>query len=196
MKIIGLTGLTGAGKSTVAQKLMAYGCYHIDADKVARDVINNNEAVKTKLKERFGCDVINDDGTTNRPVLASRAFANEESTNALNEITHPAVTNEIQSIIKDISEVGYRGVIIDAIALFESGEDKLCDFTVAVIAPLDIRLERIMKRDNITEEKALERINAQKDESFFTEKADFVLWNYPPYDLNVEIRPIVAQIQL
>ncbi len=196
MKIIGLTGLTGAGKSTVAQKLMAYGCYHIDADKVAREVINNNENVKNKLKERFGDDVINVDGTTNRPLLASRAFADTDSTNALNEITHPAVTEEIKSIIKDMEEVGYRGVIIDAIALFESGEDSLCDFTVAVIAPMDIRLERIMKRDNITEEKALERINAQKDETFFTEKADFVLWNYPPYDINVEIRPIVAQIQM
>lgn len=196
MKIIGLTGLTGAGKSTVAQKLMAYGCYHIDADKVAREVINNNENVKNKLKERFGDDVINADGTTNRPVLASRAFADTDSTSALNQITHPAVTEEIKSIIKDMEEIGYRGVIIDAIALFESGEDKLCDFTVAVVAPMDIRLERIMKRDNITEEKALERINAQKDENFFTEKADFVLWNYPPYDLNVEIRPIVAQIQM
>ena len=196
MKIIGLTGLTGAGKSTVAQKLMAYGCYHIDADKVAREVINNNENVKNKLKERFGDDVINADGTTNRPILASRAFADTDSTSALNDITHPAVTEEIKSIIKDMEEIGYRGVIIDAIALFESGEDKLCDFTVAVVAPKDIRLERIMKRDNITEEKALERINAQKDEKFFTEKADFVLWNYPPYDLNVEIRPIVAQIQM
>lgn len=196
MKIIGLTGLTGAGKSTVAQKLMAYGCYHIDADKVAREVINNNENVKNKLKERFGDDVINADGTTNRPLLASRAFADTESTNALNAITHPAVTEEIQSIIKDMDEVGYRGVIIDAIALFESGEDRLCDFTVAVIAPKDIRLERIMKRDNITEEKALERINAQKDEKFFTEKADFVLWNYPPYDINVEIKPIVLQLGL
>lgn len=196
MKIIGLTGLTGAGKSTVAQKLMAYGCYHIDADKVAREVINNNENVKNKLKERFGEDVINADGTTNRPLLASRAFADTESTNALNEITHPAVTEEIKSIIKDMEEIGYRGVIIDAIALFESGEDDLCDFTVAVIAPKDIRLERIMKRDNITEEKALERINAQKPESFFTSRADFVLWNYPPYDINVEIRPIVAQIQM
>lgn len=194
MKIIGLTGLTGAGKSTVAQKLMAYGCYHIDADKVAREVINNNENVKNKLKERFGDDVINADGTINRPLLASRAFANEKSTNALNEITHPAVTEEIQSIIKDMEEVGYRGVIIDAIALFESGEDALCDFTVAVVAPKEIRLERIMKRDNITEEKALERINAQKDESFFTKQADFVLWNYPPYDLNVEIKPITLQI--
>ena len=122
MKIIGLTGLTGAGKSTVAQKLMAYGCYHIDADKVARDVINNSEDVKNKLKEHFGDDVINEDGTTNRPLLASRAFANEESTNALNEITHPAVTEEIKSIIGDMEEVGYRGVIIDAIALFERAE--------------------------------------------------------------------------
>lgn len=196
MKIIGLTGLTGAGKSTVAQKLMAYGCYHIDADKVAREVINNNENVKNKLKERFGDDVINADGTTNRPVLASRAFADEQSTNALNEITHPAVTEEIQSIIKDMEEVGYRGVIVDAIALFESGEYALCDFTVAVVAPKEIRLERIMKRDNITEEKALERINAQKDESFFTSRADFVLWNYPPYDLNVEIKPIILQLDL
>lgn len=196
MKIIGLTGLTGAGKSTVAQKLMAYGCYHIDADKVAREVINNNENVKNKLKERFGSDVINADGTTNRPLLASRAFANEESTNALNSITHPAVIEEIKSIIKDMEEVGYRGVIIDAIALFESGLDALCDFNVTVIAPKEIRLERIMKRDNITEEKALERINAQKDESFFTSKADFVLWNYPPYDINVEIKPITLQIGL
>ena len=196
MKISGLTGLTGAGKSTVAQKLIAFGCYHIDADKVAREVINNNENVKNKLKERFGSDVINADGTTNRPLLASRAFADEQSTLDLNAITHPAVIEEIKSIIKDMEEVGYRGVIIDAIALFESGLADLCNFNVAVVAPKEIRLERIMKRDNITEEKALERINAQKDESFFTSRADFVLWNYPPYDLNVEIKPITLQIGL
>lgn len=194
MKIIGLTGLTGAGKSTVAKMLAEYGCYHIDADRVARDVINNNENVKNKLKMRFGDDVINDDGTTNRPVLASRAFADEQSTNDLNAITHPAVTEEIKSIIGGVGK-GYSGVIIDAIALFESGEDALCDFTVAVIAPKEVRLERIVKRDNITEEKALERINAQKDECFFTEKADFVLRNFPPYDLDAEICPITAQIQ-
>ncbi|MBR5544139.1 MAG: dephospho-CoA kinase [Clostridia bacterium] len=196
MKIIGLTGLTGAGKSTVAQKLIAYGCYHIDADKVAREVINNNENVKNKLKERFGSDVINTDGTINRPLLASRAFADEQSTLDLNDITHPAVIEEIKSIIKDMEEVGYRGVIIDAIALFESGLADLCNFNVAVVAPKEIRLERIMKRDSITKEKALERINAQKDESFFTSRADFVLWNYPPYDINVEIKPITLQIGL
>lgn len=194
MKIIGLTGLTGAGKSTVAFKLMAYGCYHIDADKIARDVINGDENVKNKLKERFGNDVINDDGTTNRPLLAERAFANTESTNALNDITHPAVTEKIRQIIDEKKELGYSGIIIDAIALFESGEDELCDFTVAVTAPVDVRLERIMKRDNLTLEKAMERISAQKDETFFTKQADFIIWNYDPYDINVEIRQIIANL--
>lgn len=195
MKIIGLTGLTGAGKSTAAQRLTSYGCYHIDADKVAKDVINNSEAVKNRLKERFGNDVINSDGTVNRSLLAARAFKDEENTNALNGITHPAVTEKIKEMIEQKKNEGFRAVIIDAIALFESGEDSLCDFTVAVVAPLDIRLERITARDNITEEKALERINAQKDESFFTKRADFVLWNYPPYDLDKEIMPIKMQIQ-
>lgn len=194
MKIIGLTGLTGAGKSTVAFKLMAYGCYHIDADKVAREVINSDENVKNKLKKQFGDDVINGDGTVNRPILASRAFADEESTEALNAITHPTVTEKIREIIDEKKDLGYSGIIIDAIALFESGEDKFCDFTVAVTAPEDIRLERIMARDKISCEKALERIKAQKDESFFTKQADFIIWNYPPYNLDVEIRQIIANL--
>lgn len=195
MKIIGITGLTGAGKGTVAQKLIAYGCYHIDADRVAREVINNSETVKKQLQNRFGEDIIDKDGQIYRPVLAQRAFADTESTNALNEITHPAVTEKIKEIIAEKEKEGYKAVIIDAIALFESGEDKLCDFTVAVVAPMEIRLERIIKRDNITLEKAMERINAQKSEDFFTRQADFILWNYPPYDLNKEILPIVAQIK-
>lgn len=194
MKIIGLTGLTGAGKSTVARKLMAYGCYHIDADSVARDVINNDENVKNKLKERFGAEVVGDDGSINRPVLASRAFADEESTNALNEITHPAVTAKIRGIIDDKKDLGYSGIIIDAIALFESGENELCDFTAVVTAPVDVRLERITARDGITLEKAMERISAQKDESFFTKRANFIIWNYPPYNLDIEIRQIIANL--
>ena len=194
MKIIGITGLTGAGKGTVSQRLLPYGCYHIDADKIAREVINNSENVKKRLQNRFGEDIINEHGEIIRPLLATRAFADSESTNALNEITHPAVTEKIKEIIAEKEKEGYKAVIIDAIALFESGEDKLCDFTVAVIAPLEIRLERIVNRDNLTLAKAMERINAQKEESFFTSRADFILWNYPPYDLNKEILPIVAQL--
>ncbi|MCH5191595.1 MAG: dephospho-CoA kinase [Oscillospiraceae bacterium] len=194
MKIIGLTGLTGAGKSTVARKLMAYGCYHIDTDTVARDVINGDEKVKHKLKERFGDGVIGTDGSVNRPVLAKKAFADEESTNDLNAITHPAVTEKIKQIIDEKKDLGYSGIIIDAIALFESGEDQLCDFTVAVTAPEDIRLNRIIERDKITEEKAIERIRAQKSEEFFTKRADFIIWNYEPYNLDTEIRQIISNL--
>lgn len=194
MKIIGLTGLTGAGKSTVARKLMAYGCYHIDADIIARDVINNDENVKNKLKERFGDEVIGEDGTTDRPLLAEKAFADEESTNALNDITHPAVTEKIRQIIDEKKALGYSGIIIDAIALFESGENELCDFTAVVTAPVDVRLERIMARDGLTLEKAMERISAQKDESFFTKRANFIIWNYPPYNIDIEIRQIIANL--
>lgn len=195
MKIIGITGLTGSGKGTVSQKLAEYGCYHIDADKIAHDVINFNETVKKKLKNRFGEDIIDNGGKVVRFLLAQKAFADKESTEALNAITHPAVTEKIKEIIAEKESGNCKAVIIDAIALFESGEDKLCDFTVAVVAPKEIRLERIMSRDGITEEKALERMNAQKDESFFTGRADFILWNYPPYDLNKEILPIIAQIK-
>lgn len=194
MKVIGLTGLTGAGKSTVARKLMAYGCYHIDADKVARDVINDDETVKNKLKERFGDDVIGADGKTDRVVLASRAFASSDSTDALNSITHPAVTEKIKQIIKEKSAENYSGIIIDAIALFESGEDKLCDFTVTVIAPEDVRLERIISRDGISPERAVERIKAQKCEDFFTKQSDFIIWNYEPYNIDIEIRQIIANL--
>ena len=195
MKIIGLTGLTGSGKSTVARKLMAYGCYHIDADSVAREVINGDENVKNRLKERFGDGVISTDGTVNRPVLAAKAFADEASTNALNTITHPAVTEKIKQIIDEKKDLGYSGIIIDAIALFESGENELCDFTVAVTAPEDIRLQRIIERDKITDEKATERIRAQKDEDFFTKRADFIIWNYEPYNLDTEIRQIISNLQ-
>lgn len=194
MKIIGLTGLTGAGKSTVARKLIPYGCYHIDADLIARNIINSDENVKNKLKERFGDDIINADGAVNRPVLATRAFADSQSTEALNAITHPAVTARIKELIAEQSDKGYKAVLLDAIALFESGEDALCDFTVAVTAPEDVRLERIIIRDGITEERALERIRAQKDDSFFASRADFIIWNYEPYDLNTEIRQIIANI--
>ena len=194
MKVIGLTGQTGAGKSTVAKVLTEQGCYHIDADLVARKVIDGDSAVKKMLANHFGEGIIGEDGKILRPELAKRAFANAESVKALNAITHPAVTEKIRSILKEKENEGLKGAIIDAIALFESGENSLCDFTVAVTAPLEIRLERIMKRDGIDRERALERINAQKDEEFFTERCDYIIKNYPPHDTMEQILKITQQI--
>lgn len=196
MMIIGLTGQTGAGKSTVSEILKKYGCYHIDADKVAHEVIDSDENVKNSLAKKFGEDIINKDGTVNRALLASRAFADSESTLCLNEITHPAVNRKIQSIIAKQNEYGVKAVIIDAIALFESGEAKLCDFTVAVTAPRDIRLERIISRDNISLSRAEERINAQKGEEFFSVNADYIINNYEPYNIYDETEKLAYKLKL
>lgn len=196
MLIIGLTGQTGAGKSTVSKILEKYGCYHIYADRVAHDILENDKEVQEKLKERFGEDIIDKDGKIDRKILAARAFADNESTLALNAITHPAVNNKIQNIIMVQKEYGTKAVIIDAIALFESGEAKLCDYTVAVTAPRDVRLERIIARDKISVSRANERINAQKDESFFTLNADYIINNSEPYNIYEETEKLAYKLKL
>lgn len=196
MIIIGLTGQTGAGKSTVSEILKKYGCYHIDADKVAHIVLDSDNDVKARLMEKFGEDIINADSTVNRVLLAKRAFADSESTLALNSITHPAVNKKIQSIISKQSEYGVKAVIIDAIALFESGEAKLCDYTVAVTAPREIRLKRITARDGITVSRANERINAQKDEKFFLANADYIINNCEPYNIYDETEKLAYKLKL
>ena len=103
---------------------------------------------------------------------------------------HPAVTEKIRQNLQTLLESGAKWVIIEAIALFESGENALCDRTVGVIAPEEVRLSRVMARDGLTKEEALFRIRSQKPESFFTEHCDCVLRNYPPYDLEEEIQRI------
>lgn len=196
MLIIGLTGQTGAGKSTVSEILEKYGCYHIDADKVAHEILENDKEVQKKLKERFGEDITDKSGKIDRKILAARAFADKDSTLALNAITHPAVNNEIQNIILKQKEYGTKAVIIDAIALFESGEAKICDYTVAVTAPREIRLERITARDKISVSRANERINAQKDESFFTLNADYIINNCEPYNIYDETEKLAYKLKL
>jgi dephospho-CoA kinase len=193
MIIIGLTGQTGAGKSTVAKKLCEYGCVHIDADVIARTVISSSETVLENLKKEFGADIFKK-GALDRKKLAKKAFSTFANTEKLNAITHPAVTDAIKKIIESQRQLGAKAVIIDAIALIESGEDRLCDFTVAVIAPRDERLERIIKRDGITKKQANERIDAQKDESFYTENCTYTVRNYGDYSLSKELEPIIAKI--
>lgn len=190
MKIIGITGQTGAGKSTVCRELQKLGFYHIDADLVAREQTYKDSPVIPLLCSAFGGDILNSDGSVNRKVLAKKAFSSNENTLLLNSITHPAVTEKIREIIKEKEAQNCKAVLIDAIALFESGENELCDFTVSVVAPAEIRLKRITERDNISREDAMLRINAQKNETFYRENADFVIENYPPHGLSEQIKRI------
>ena len=195
MKIIGITGQTGAGKSTVCQALEKTGYYHIDADLVAREVIEKSKTVKEALAAQFGADVLLPDGKIDRKALAKKAFKTKKSAEHLSEITHPAVIDEIKKIIKKKQKEKAKGVLIDAIGLFESGLCGLCDFTVSVTAPEPIRLQRIVNRDKISQDEAVKRIKAQKDEAYFTENADLVINNDGKNEIECEIKRILAYEQ-
>ena len=125
------------------------------------------------------CDFLceNTDGTLNRKKLAQIAFSSSENTKALNEITHPFIIERVKSRISEYKNSGHTRIVYDAPLLFESGTDALCDKVVAVVADLDVRKKRIMRRDNLTELEVEKRVNAQHDDSFYTEKADFVILN-------------------
>lgn len=170
--VLGLTGPTGAGKSTVAAALEKLGCIVVDADRLAREAVAMPEC-RAALQKEFGSDIVGPDGTLDRKLLAKRAFADPEHTEALNRITHPAILKESVRRLHQAQETGAAAVILDAPLLFESGAQSLCDATVAVVAPDAARLRRIMARDGITAEQAEERMRAQHGISYFEERANY-----------------------
>ena len=172
--IIGLTGQTGAGKSTVCEFLREKGLFIVDCDKVARNVTEKGSKTLDLLAEAFGGDIILSDGTLNRKELASRAFQSAEKTALLNSITHPEIINAINNVIKEHKN---ENIILDAPTLIESGAYKLCDKIVSVLADANIRKERIIARDDISYAEAEKRMSAQKDDSFYKEYSDAVIFN-------------------
>lgn len=174
MFILGLTGQTGAGKSFAASRLVKLGFSHVDADKAARAVVEPGKPCLEKLTEVFGKEIILEDGSLDRGKLAEIAFGSGR-VDELNAVTHPFIIEEINSMLSKLEKSGVQFSVLDAPTLFESGADKMCDKIMAVTAPADLRLERIIKRDRIERERALSRIEAQHDEEFYTKRADFVV---------------------
>ncbi len=185
--IYGLTGQTGAGKSTVGKLLNEKGYLIVDGDVAAREVVEKGSPVLGQLAEVFGADILDENGELIRSALAKKAFASEESRQKLNAITHPAVTAwSIDFIKKNLNE-SHKGVVIDAAAIFDSDIRRYCTKMIVVTAPERVRLERILARDGITEEAAMLRIKAQKDEQYYKQRADIIVKNYAPYKLSQEL---------
>ena len=193
-KFIGLTGQTGAGKSTVSEFAAKMGYRIINADKLAREVMGNNSECLKRLAEIFGSDIINSDGSCNRKLLAKRAFSSRENTDILNSITHPAIISKVREYI-DIYSKESDVIIFDAPQLFESGGDKMCDEIIAVVAPMDVRLKRILSRDGISESDVLMRMNAQLDEDFFRANADYIIDGSKPLkDVQRQFEEIMKKV--
>lgn len=174
---IGLTGPTGAGKSTVAAAFAAAGIPTVDADKAAREVTAPDSPVLQPLCKAFGADIVDASGALNRKLLAQRAFASKEATARLNAITHPEIIRRMQAQLDAFETAGEKVALIDAPLLFEAGLDSLCDLTVAVLADEEVRLARIMARDGVDREAALRRMAVQPKAAFYRSRANDILCN-------------------
>ncbi|MBR2877338.1 MAG: dephospho-CoA kinase [Clostridia bacterium] len=191
-KLFGLTGKTGAGKSTVSAYLKSEGAYIIDGDIVAREILVDNPDLLKSLADAFGEDIL-ENGALNRKRLAEKAFKTPESTFLLNSIMHPAINEKIHSEANEAFKC-YDAVIVDAAAIIESGFADACEKLIVVTAPEEIRKERIIKRDGISEKDAMIRINGQKNDNFYLSRADYVIRNYEPFVLENELEQLINDI--
>ena len=177
MKILGLTGQSGAGKTLFSQILQEKGHPCINADELYHSMLIPPSKTLDAIKNAFGKDFFNEDGSLDRKKLAKHVFSNPEKLKLLNETVLPQVADRLAEIAKEYENAGAKLLVIDAPTLFEAGYDKSCDLTVSVIAPSKIRTERISERDGISLEDAILRTNAQKDDSFYYERSDYVIEN-------------------
>ena len=169
--IIGITGGTGCGKTTLLQTIEERGGMILDCDAVYHELLTRDMELLNAIEARFPGVVV--DNKLERKRLGAIVFADEKALLDLNAITHGAIKAEI---VRRLAEKPALAAI-DAIALFEGGLSELCDATVAVCAPKADRIERLMERDGISREYAENRINAQKSESWFREKCAYTLYN-------------------
>lgn len=194
MRIIGLTGGIGSGKSTVTEYLISRGYKVLDADKISREIVEPGSVTLEKLTEAFGRDILLPDGSLDRKTLARLAFSSPEKKAVLNRITHDKILEIILARIKEYQELldsaansglgGLGGslsrkkvIFVDVPLLYESGLDRYMNEVWVVDAREDVRVERVMKRDQTTMEQVKRRIENQMDDEERLARADEILDN-------------------
>ncbi len=169
--IIGITGGTGSGKTTLLKLLEAQGSKILDCDAIYHHLLPTDASLLAAFEERFPGTVA--DGVLDRKKLGNLVFADADALNDLNRITHRVVREEVLRQLASQPKLA----AIDAIGLFEGDLAGLCDVTVAVLAPAQARIQRLMTRDGISEEYARNRIAAQHSDDWFRQRCDYVLTN-------------------
>lgn len=175
--VIGLTGQTGAGKTTVSEIFAENGFEILNADLVARQVVEPQSPCLKELCECFGENILLDDGSMNRAKVAEIAFSDACKNEILGSVMFPYITKEILHEIRRCAQEGKNWILLDAPTLFESHADDFCQLVLSVLAEPEIRKARIIARDGLTEQQAEKRMNAQLTAEYFKSHSDFVIYN-------------------
>ena len=180
MKIIGLTGGSGAGKGEVCAILQKYGIPSVNTDAVYHELLLTDTALINELTDAFGNGILDETGTISRKRLAAAVFEGEGHTkrlHTLNAITHKYIMAKTWDLMKSFRESGARAAVIDAPQLFEAGVDRQCDILLAVVASPNIRIARITARDGISAETAQKRLAAQHNDDYYRSHCHYILEN-------------------
>lgn len=175
LKVVGITGGTGCGKTTALRELEKLGALIIDCDALYHDMLKTNAQMLGDIERSFPGTVT--DGVLDRKALGATVFSNEAALVELNAITHHYIGLEVSRKLREWAMSGGKIAAIDAIALFESGLGEKCCAVVGIVAEKTTRIERIMKRDGISYEYAMMRVNAQYPNEYFEQKCEYVLHN-------------------
>ncbi|MGG4394454.1 dephospho-CoA kinase [Paenibacillus thiaminolyticus] len=175
---IGLTGGIASGKSTVSRLLVERGALLVDADRIAREIVLPGSPALDQIADRFGADMLLPDGSLDRKRLGNVVFSDAAKRKALEEITHPAIRQEMMTQMRRLEEEHPQSlVVVDVPLLYESGLTDRFEEIVVVYVPQAIQLERLMRRDGLTEAEATERLLSQWDIEMKRERADYVIDN-------------------
>ena len=193
MLVFGITGGSGSGKSSASERFRENGIYVIDADKTAREVVRQGEPCLEELVKELGSEILNDDGGLNRRKTGEIVISDKKKLDILNRITHKyiqkALEDQLNKIDTDIAAV-------DGAVIIGSPVEKMCSFLVSVMADKEIRLARIMKRDNISREAALKRIESQPSDEFYIANSRYLLYNnISKENLNIEVDKLAKTIK-
>ncbi len=191
MKIIGITGSIGSGKSHVANLINERGIPRIDTDEVYHGFVSKRSPMTEEIEKHFGSEVINPDGSLNRKELGKIVFSDPEKLQLLNSLTHETVKARVREMLADYQKAGEMAVLVEVPLMFESGFNKECDEVICVVADDDVRLERICKRDGISEKDAKKRMKNQKDNDFYIANSSIIVYNNGSEDISALVSSIV-----
>lgn len=194
MKIIGITGSIGSGKSHVATLINEIGIPRIDTDEVYHGFVSKRSPMTEEIEKHFGSEVINPDGSLNRKELGKIVFSAPEKLKLLNSLTHETVKARVREMLADYKKAGERAVLVEVPLMFESGFDKECDEVICVVADEALRLKRICERDGISEKDAKKRMKNQKDNDFYIANSSIIVYNNGSEDIHARISDIVNTV--